>query len=313
MGNKRYLWIDALKGLGILSVMFVHVTDFKGPFLYALPLFFIVSGYLSSEKYDLGTFLKRAFMRLMVPYCLFYVLISVSAHPLGIFNAKWLQDSFVAFCKGGIWLWGDFGVFWFVTVLFVAMIAFQLLQRKGARWYVYLIIYILSMAVSFYKPFLQWNLQAVCIALVYMYMGRVIKEHWPPAAVEERCRKAGNIGLYLGLLALLLCMYVPGLSLDIKYNDYGVPALSFLLSVAAVMLLTVGCCKLPREGWLFESLVFLGRASMFLMFVHQFIHMRVIFAGSVYLQYVLTVALSALLYWGVSRNRVLRRYLCGES
>ena len=40
--GKHQLWIDILKGMGILSIIYAHTTDHKGVFIYAVPLFFIL-------------------------------------------------------------------------------------------------------------------------------------------------------------------------------------------------------------------------------------------------------------------------------
>ena len=59
MNEKRLDWLDVAKGYGILFVIYAH-TDygFIGNLLYTfhVPLFFFLSGFVFSNKYDFKTF-----------------------------------------------------------------------------------------------------------------------------------------------------------------------------------------------------------------------------------------------------------------
>ena len=57
--NKHVTWIDCLKGIGILSVVFAHVTDIKSVFVFSIPLFFINAGYLFHPQPFRQYFLKQ--------------------------------------------------------------------------------------------------------------------------------------------------------------------------------------------------------------------------------------------------------------
>lgn len=47
--NKHVTWIDCLKGIGILSVVFAHVTDIKSVFVFSIPLFYWSVSYRFAE------------------------------------------------------------------------------------------------------------------------------------------------------------------------------------------------------------------------------------------------------------------------
>ena len=48
--KEKLLWIDIVKGIGIISVVVGHI--FYTPYIYAfhMPLFFIIGGFLFSQK-----------------------------------------------------------------------------------------------------------------------------------------------------------------------------------------------------------------------------------------------------------------------
>lgn len=52
--NNRIAWVDIAKGIGIVLVLIGHISQNKNLhyFIYSfhMPLFFIISGYLYSEK-----------------------------------------------------------------------------------------------------------------------------------------------------------------------------------------------------------------------------------------------------------------------
>ena len=97
-----------------------------------------------------------------------------------------------------------------------------------------------------------------------------------------------------------------------QYNDYGIPLLSILLSILAVALVAVLSVKVSAVGTLERFLSFCGRGSLFIMFIHQFIHFRIFGNCNVWLGFVGTAALSVGLYYIAMRFDITRRVLCGE-
>lgn len=62
--SKHLPWIDACKGIGILLVVLGHVTDSGGLlnrsiYLFHMPLFFFLSGYLHTVQADFRDFFRK--------------------------------------------------------------------------------------------------------------------------------------------------------------------------------------------------------------------------------------------------------------
>ena len=85
--------IDILKGIGIFSVIAGHVVPgfaSEMMFLFHMPLFFMVSGYLFKADSNHSQFLKNKAISLLIPYFVY----------LGIFSAPnfarlatgWVKD-----------------------------------------------------------------------------------------------------------------------------------------------------------------------------------------------------------------------------
>lgn len=110
MENNRILSLDYMKALAIFFVVLGHLIDGVDSetnpfriFIYSLhmPLFFIVSGFLSSKQItsigDLGKWYLRK-MRLLIPFFVF------SVGDVLILGSSW--DAFLGWNKYGLWfLW----------------------------------------------------------------------------------------------------------------------------------------------------------------------------------------------------------------
>lgn len=71
--------IDILKGIGIILVVIGHNSSgVLRNFIYTfhMPLFFIISGFLFSKK-NIKDYLMNSFQRLLIPYFLFLILLSL--------------------------------------------------------------------------------------------------------------------------------------------------------------------------------------------------------------------------------------------
>ncbi|MCO5381610.1 MAG: acyltransferase family protein [Methanosarcina barkeri] len=100
----RLHWIDALKGIGIMLVVFAHhslpVALDTYIFSFHMPLFFFISGFLFDFGKYTGSatnFVKGRLRSLIVPYfcfalltCLFYFLLDTRFQP-GITNIEFLK------------------------------------------------------------------------------------------------------------------------------------------------------------------------------------------------------------------------------
>lgn len=304
--TKRQLWIDILKGIGILSIIFVHTTDKKGVFIYAVPLFFMLSGYLHKPMKDLTSFLMKSVRRMLIPYIAFFILISFFRVFTADNHLAAITEHTTILLWGGNRMVGDFGVFWFVNVLFIGTNIFNYMQVKHFPFYAFLILFLLSNCLFLCNNInLPYNVQSLPIALSYMYIGSIIKQRWDSISSVNKCVAGGVI--------VLTTICIPNIYLDIKQNDYGIPILSFALSIVTVMALGIISVKLESCHYITVFLAYCGKASLFLMFIHQFIHFRLHSVTNVYIVFVLTVLLSLFSYFVSYKFHFCRKFLCGES
>jgi acyltransferase len=195
----RLQWIDALKGLGIILVVFAHhslpVAIDTYIFSFHMPLFFFISGFL----FDFGKyadsaigFVKGRFKSLIVPYfcfalltCLFYFLLDTAYQP-GVTNIDFFENTA---------LYGIYSIFyalgpmisyhpplWFLTCLFITELLFYGFAKKYYEEPKKLVIWlsiagIVGYLYSLYVPFrLFWNADVALSAVVFYGAGNLFRK-----------------------------------------------------------------------------------------------------------------------------------------
>lgn len=103
MINNRDSFIDILKGIGILLVIWGHSSLFLFNEIYSfhMPLFFFLSGCFFNVNATVSTFVKKKFKQLLIPYaiffslsCLFYIFLLWFSHRLNIESLNMLKGIF---------------------------------------------------------------------------------------------------------------------------------------------------------------------------------------------------------------------------
>jgi fucose 4-O-acetylase-like acetyltransferase len=271
MMKKKVLWIDILKGFGIISVVVGHVlprADLDFIYLFHMPLFFVISGYLFKASHDYKEFaIKKAFA-LLVPYCSIIIvfLIPSQIHEMseGLFPAL---KSLIGTLIGGRLLRGTGGVFWFVTCLFATQQIFNYLFTRLSRSWLYItVLLLLSLAYvnSELVPafWLSGNLNVALIAIPMYYAGYLLKE--TNLQIEVKI-----LALMIVITVLTVVFFKNNYSLDMKYSTYGVPVFSLIASITVSYLLMKISVLVERIKVL-QALAYIGRASMTIMFFHLF-------------------------------------------
>ena len=301
--KRRYEWIYILKGIGIISVIIVHVTDWKNLFVYALPLFFILSGYLFTPQAILG-YVSKMSKRLLIPYCSFFLLITCAN-----FHKNEMGGVIKSFIYGGIALVGDYGVFWYIEVLFISLIINTLIAKTMLKW-LYAISFCLAVIVGASDFYLPWNIQSIPLVLTYLFIGMLLRERYSPDCVEKIAMN--DTVFYSFMVMFVVFCAVPNIYFDIKYNYYGLPVVSFVISIVAVSSLALLSTRINPHKVVGKFLSYCGKASLFLMFVHQFIHYRLFFINNVIVQAIATIIISVSLYFFLCRFKICRKFLFGE-
>ena len=203
MKEKSYMpWIDFLKGVTMLFVMYEHTNAYYwriGNVLctYAMPLYFIISGYMTGQKTPDGKFslyIKGRARRLLVPYAvysIFLVAIKAVIDLIQSTNVKGLQNYLIGVLYGRYMLFDTEsvndptnihfltafnGTLWFILALFLASLLFRLYliiyKRNNGFGALFLaFIFITSVASTFLPVLLPWSIDVLGVITVFMAVG----------------------------------------------------------------------------------------------------------------------------------------------
>jgi acyltransferase len=233
----RLHWIDALKGMGIMLVVFAHhslpVALDTYIFSFHMPLFFFISGFL----FDFGkyaesgaNFVKGRFRLLIVPYfgfalltCLFYYLLDTGFQP-GVTNIDFFRNSALYDLYSIFYALGPLVSYnpplWFLTCLFMTELLFYGFARKYYSEPKKLVLWLTAAGVigylySIYVPYrLPWNADVALSAVVFYGAGNLFRKLAQPDA-EETGEKFGigsssMSGLRLRRILLRVDKLLPG-------------------------------------------------------------------------------------------------------
>lgn len=316
----RQDWLDIAKGLGILLVVAGHVfvrTDWPVDpvgfiFLFHMPLFFIVSGYLQKPE-PLGTVTEKKAFALIIPYAAFMVVLTApyalaDLAQLGLNGRPLEWGKYAGWIYGGPYLGGFNGVLWFLTALFGAQVLFAAICRLPRAGQIFattacvLAGYIIS-ALDLTLP-LALHVSLYAVGLIHI------------GALLRASPKVMALGPVLAAAALLVVIgfALTGhpLSIDMKAANYGPPLIGLAVSVG----LSLGVLAIAKalEGSLAQrALTYLGQASLIVMAVHQPVNIVAQAAGApAPVAFVAALGVSLAAYWIIGRSKLLQLVFMGK-
>ena len=278
----RVEWVDVLKGLGILTVVWGHSGSPNAfyMFWFHMPLFFFTSGYLYRFKpQQTGLeFIQRKVKHLLVPYSFYILLLTLIMVGVSIWRGQpagqYLNDNWKALLLGGSLLEGVYATFWFITCLFTVQISYDYICRKIPSLFVKGLFVIGCFLLAYWQSrsiiwsFVPWNVDVALYAIVFYAVGHFIKEN----KLFEKPDKQNSLFILslvisLGFI-LLFSQRILDYGLDMKHRQYYYFGTNLMLPLAFTLLLIKLSMILTKWSTISSVLIHLGRASMVIMYLH---------------------------------------------
>lgn len=268
--REDFPWVDVAKGLGIVAVVFGHavpgaVADVL--YMFHMPLFFVISGYLFRPRADQAAFMRDRSLHLLVPYASFLVLLFM---PTALPRA-WQGEGAGALLPaliGGRWLAGPTTPFWFITCLFIVQVLMNPLLRRftlaqAAVW-MGLGLAAAWMHARWWSEFwLPWGADVALMAGPFFLAGHALRRH------EALLRPWWPLSLAVAMIAVAVQWRWGNNTFDMKHARYGLPVATFVSALALIHLTVLATRHLAGQAAASAPLSSLGRASMMIMFLHQ--------------------------------------------
>lgn len=272
--NKRIVWVDIAKGIGILLVLIGHISQnpYISSFIYCfhMPLFFIISGYLYKDK---PQYIRKKMKTILLPY-LFFAIISFvywyfiernirgqTVNPINIFLNIWLA-------RGG----NDNYIFnvalWFLPCLLIVEIVFHsLIKRIKSIKHLSVVMFIFSILGYAYAKLdlirLPFCIDVALTAIVFYFFGYCWKNKLESNFIKfNKIRKS-----ILFCICLLVTIILSQLITSIDMNNLQYPFYIFLyiLPIFGFLIIYIISTSIKQN----KILQYLGTNTLIIMGVHE--------------------------------------------
>lgn len=283
----RKVWLDAVKGLGIILVVWSHLPRIPkiGPCLFAcfMPLFFITSGYTSSRTFETKDYIQKKCKRLLIPYAVYGTFLLLLKMRKTIFQGNFQEFAvdFIGFFYSRYYLYVEKGeeniyfltsgnsTHWFLTAFFVgSVLAIPLLKCAYAKWLAvsYLVFTVL---LSYLPILLPWSLDMGFLIAVFIWIGMLLKER----KLEEFPKKTYVLTCLLGSI-LYVCLFSVNQGINMSIRKYGQPGaigvvLFILIGIVGTVVI-MSFFKLIEHTKIIKLFASVGCVSLTVMCLHKF-------------------------------------------
>lgn len=291
--NKRIIWIDAVKGSGIIFVMLSHLginTLYIGQYITAayMQMFFILTGYCIYNNITIKNFVIKRVKRLLVPYFFYGIAINViilfSAFYKGNFTIQALFNKFLGllysrYCfyplgaDGNTYYLSIFAPAWFLTALFVSSILFLpflYLKAKQIKFLV-LIYFAATLFLNKLPILLPWSLDTACIGALFIYVGYRLKNN----NINPPRMNIMRLFWWIGALIIyvVLVNYNSGINMSVRVygNHKASPAIFFVIGVMGSFIYFY-LLKFFEKTFTIKLFAKLGNYTVSLLCTHAFIY-----------------------------------------
>ena len=236
MNNTRDLQLDAIKGFAIILVIMGHIIGYSnqnGSILYQLiysfhmPLFFFVSGFLVFNHFGptLTTWIKKKFIQLIIPYCIFTLFYFFILFYPTIQNLNYVDAFFKYTVSDSAW---------FLPVLFESLfiLAICIEAEKFIKKYSFLIFFIL---VSVLIPILNLDSMNIVHQIVsyspFVILGYLCCNFKDQLKKKILLIEIIGSGLFILLSLIKFGSLLPKFNINLEYIYF-----AYLLSITGIIL-----------------------------------------------------------------------------
>lgn len=322
--NNRIAWVDWAKMLGIFIVVYAHIPNAAGSsviFLFHMPFFLILSGYLYKERPFLEE-LRRTATQLLLPYVLYCFVLLILPPPI---QGNRLYISILDVFLGNLeQLPSAFRPMWFVVSLaLMRVLSSFFVTKKFAIAIASLCLVIILREFGFIgydKDYFQLNTTLLCYH--FFVVGYWLKQH-PNLGIIKKVSKMGAI-----LISSLTILFMLGLgyfnvyyggvtgrgSVNLFRCTTGCSTLLFLLSSYAISLNLINvfqlCCTKTNA---FVTVISSG--TLLILCLHQYIIdlvMRHVDSSNVLVPVVMALVIVGLSYLAINISQRYCPILIGK-
>lgn len=255
--KERKLWLDALRGIAILLVVYGHVDrDWLDFFVFTspikMPLFFVISAYLFKPRGGCQVvFFKSILRKLVIPWIV-----------LGMFPYTNPVGRFWDLLSGK--------ALWFMPCLIIAELIWFYIHKfsKNDISVVFggLTISFCGLLINHIHPIRYAMFDTSLIVQAFFVMGFLIHKY--EKVLTKRWKNITPIYLFAYLfLGGIVLLYFPGECIDVHLNLYfNYPICSLMIIIGCLLMFTLFRSINLKPSWL----VFVGQNTLVIYILHRY-------------------------------------------
>lgn len=155
MKKERIEYLDILRAIGILYMIFGHITLYPkyDHYIHAfhMPLFFFITGYFfaKNEKLSWKEFVKKISKKILIPYFILGITFALT-DSIFFTGIKTIPKNLLTLITINNENFPIAGAFWYFTCLYFAMILFYFLRKLIKKDYLLIVCSFLIMLIGIY-------------------------------------------------------------------------------------------------------------------------------------------------------------------
>lgn len=264
MEKSRLLYIDIVKGFGILLVVCSH-TNAHDLMMWAVgffvPIFYFCSGYMttySSTKDSITQIMKKRAMKLLNPYLFFNLLLllyfrrwSISGL-YGVLYSRYCIFPLDSENNYLMFIWGNYPM-WFITSLLVSYLLYYILLYNKNKSLIIFIYLFITCLLSQLPILLPWSIDTAFLCSLIMYAGFYANTHdlisW------------GKSEILICILIYTLLLYVAG-DINLSVRQYGTSFIIYYIIAVLGCIVVLWSSKRIERTLIGKLLAIFGKHSL---------------------------------------------------
>ena len=263
VNRSRKGWVDALRGVAILLVIYGHnITNMPEFYIFTspikMPLFFAISGYLFSSNKEWPLFLNTLLRKLVIPWIALGIV-----YPIVLIPFNGIHFSLHYFIQ---MLLGE--VLWFMPCLIIAEIIHYIIIRYCKKNVLILLVSFICFIIGIFlhhKGLLNFAMINCALSVQpFFLIGRLFRKYESKIKIINWRLVVLLAIIYLGLGFTSMKIY-PGQSLDVHMVSYYNIPFCLVHIFLGCFLLFVAACKMNISSNLMS---FIGQNTLILYMWH---------------------------------------------
>ncbi len=263
MAKERKRWIDVLKGIGAILVLFGHLVPYNSRlkiYIYSfhMPLFFFISGYLFRYDKNISKFTYKKIKSLLLPYIVFSVIsFNVSYFLEGIYLSRREALYNILFLKGV----NSFNTsLWFLITMFFSVMIFELLFKLIDKLNIritnlkslicIIALLIINLILLKFNIKLLFGLEIVPHALLMMSIGYIFNKE------NKKIFELNSTRNWIMFIVIFICLFIISQingKITMSTSEYNNYALYLIISLLNIIIYII-IAKKVSENKILEKL-----------------------------------------------------------